>query len=124
MNGILAAGKRHRRIAHRVTGRTVSDHLRQVRFVASHRGGRRPSRTDIFAADERRSRPLFTGPTNADRIANGRCDPSHVVKMPFVRAHHDGAWHETLFHCHHIDVRAGWGTIAKAPAEATTVAKS
>jgi len=40
MNGILAAGKRHRRIAHRVTGRTASDHLRQVRFVASHRGGR------------------------------------------------------------------------------------
>jgi len=40
VNGILATGKGHSRIAHRVTGRTASDHLRQVRFVASHRGGR------------------------------------------------------------------------------------
>src|SRR3974390_896337 len=33
MNGILATGKGHSRRAHRVTGRTAGDHLRQVGFV-------------------------------------------------------------------------------------------
>src|SRR5271169_6586902 len=66
VNGVLAAREHHGCIAHRIARRAGRNHIWQVRLVSSHLSRRRPGRMDVFAVDERRSRPLLARPADAD----------------------------------------------------------
>src|SRR6185437_9250500 len=91
VDGVFAAGQRHRRDAHRVAWRAAGNHIRDIRLVALDFARRRPGRVTVFAVDRGGAGPLLAGPADADRIAHGPAGIENEIKPPFVGLHHDRA---------------------------------
>src|SRR5690348_9107779 len=52
---------------------------------------RPPSRLDVFAGNVRITLPSLTGFADPDRVAQGVAVAEHVIEVPFVGFHDDGA---------------------------------
>src|SRR5262245_59842911 len=70
VDGIFAAGQRHRRDAHRILRRTAWDHIGHVGLVALDFTWRRPGRVRVLAIDAGGAGPLLAITAYADRVTH------------------------------------------------------
>src|SRR6185369_1851816 len=91
VNGVFAAGQRHRGDAHGVARRAAGNDIGHVWFVALHFTRRRPCRVEVLALDRGGAGPLLAGLADADRIAHGATRIENEIKPALVGLHHDRA---------------------------------
>ena len=72
VDGVFAAGQRHRRDAHRIVRRAAGNHVGHERLVVLDFRGRRPGRIAVLAVDPGGAGPLLAGLADADRDSASR----------------------------------------------------
>src|SRR6185312_9196791 len=89
VDGIFAAGERHRGNPHRVVRRAARNQIRDARDVVLDLLRRRPGRVAVFAVDPRHAGPLLASLADANRIAHRMALIENEVKPALAGLDHD-----------------------------------
>ena len=91
MDGIFTLAERQRGGAHGISAAAARNDIGQIGLVVLDLGGRRPSRTQILAADDGGTGPLLAGAPDAYGIPHCPAVSEHVIERAFAGSHYNRA---------------------------------